>query len=114
VTFLGEVRNMIALEQEVEELKTRLTRLEATVRHLVGDGGTTNMSAKRESLDSAQILAGLQEKGLIRIPTAEEQRLAAEWDRLPEKEKQAHIRFMHELVLDPLLSDIIAENRGSS
>jgi len=31
---------------------------------------------------------------------------------LPEEEKQAHIRFMYELVLDLPLSDVIAENRG--
>jgi hypothetical protein len=30
---------------------------------------------------------------------------------LPEEEKQAHIRFMHSLVLDPPLSQVIIENR---
>ena len=38
-------------------------------------------------------------------------RLAGEWDALPEEEKQAHIRVMHHLVLDPPLSQIITENR---
>ena len=102
---------MITLEQEVGELKTRLERLEATVRQLVGEEVTT-MLAESDSLESERLLAGLQAKGLIRVPTPEERRLAAEWDMLPKEEKQAHIRFMHELVLDPPLSDIISENRG--
>jgi len=103
---------MIILEKEVEALRTRLDRLEATVRQLVGEGDTVDISTESESLESEQILAGLQAKGLVRVPTPEERRLAAEWDMLSKEEKQAHICFMHELVLDPPLSDVIAENRG--
>lgn len=102
---------MIILEQEVAELRTRLDRLEATVRQLVGEGNTADISTESESLESGQILAGLQAKGLVRVPTPEERRLAAEWDMLSEEEKQAHICFMHDLVLDPPLSDVISENR---
>jgi hypothetical protein len=103
---------MIILEQEVEALRIRLDRLEATVRQLVGREDTANISTGSESLESEQILAGLQAKGLVRVPTPEERRLAAEWGKLSEEEKQAHIGFMHELVLDPPLSDVISENRG--
>ena len=93
-------------------MRTCLDRLEAIVRHLVGEGDTADISTESGSLESEQILAGLQAKGLVRVPTSEERRLAAEWDMLPEEEKQAHIRFMYELVLDLPLSDVIAENRG--
>ncbi len=40
-------------------------------------------------------------QGLVRDPTPEERRLAAEWDTLSAEEKQAHIHFMHSLVLTP-------------
>jgi hypothetical protein len=58
-----------------------------------------------------QLLVWLKAEGLVRDPTSEERHLAAEWDALPEEEKQAHIRFMHRLVLDPPLSQILIENR---
>jgi len=61
--------------------------------------------------DLAQILAWLKAEGLLRDPTPEERRLAAEWDALPEEGKQDHIRLMQSLVLDPPLSQIIIENR---
>ena len=57
------------------------------------------------------LLAWLKADGLIRDPTPEERRLAAEWDALPEEEKQDHIRLMRSLVLDPPLSQIIIQNR---
>ena len=61
--------------------------------------------------DLGQILAWLKAEGLVRDPTSEERRLAAEWDALPEEGKQDHIRLMQSLVLDPPLSQIIIENR---
>ena len=61
--------------------------------------------------DLAQILAWLKAEGLVRDPTSEERRLAAEWDALPEEGKPDHIRLMQSLVLDPPLSQIIIENR---
>ena len=62
-------------------------------------------------LDLAQILDWLKAEGLVRDPTPEERRLAAEWDAWQEEEKQAHIRLMQSLVLAPPLSQIIIENR---
>ena len=61
--------------------------------------------------DLAQILAWLKAEGLVRDPTPEERRLAAEWDALPDEGKQDHVRLMQSLVLDPPLSQIIIENR---
>ncbi len=67
--------------------------------------------APDKSLDSEQLLAWLKAEGLVREPTPEEHRLAAEWDTLPEEEKQGHIRLMRSLALDPPLSHMIIENR---
>jgi hypothetical protein len=49
-------------------------------------------------------------EGFVRNPTPEECHLAAEWNTLPEEEKQNHMRSMHNLALDPPLSQVILEN----
>lgn len=67
--------------------------------------------APDKPLDLEHILAWLKAEGLVRDPTPEERRLAAEWDTLPEEEKQDHIRLMRSLALDPPLSHMIIENR---
>ncbi len=67
--------------------------------------------AESEPSDPEQVVARLKAEGLIRDPTPEELVLAAEWDALPEEEKQNHIRLMHSLALDPLLSQIIIDSR---
>lgn len=103
---------MSVLEQEVAELRTRLDRLETGVRQLVGVGDAVALSTESQSLEYGQLLVELQAKGLVRVPTPEERRLAAEWDTLSEEEKHTHRCFMRGLVLDPPLSDVIAENRG--
>lgn len=102
---------MATLEHELRELKGRVERLEATVQRLGSDERQTTLRAPDELSDQEQLLTWLRTQGLIRDPTPEERRLAAEWDTLPEEEKQAHIRFMHNLVLDPPLSQTIIENR---
>jgi len=105
-------KRMTALEPELVELKTRVERLEAEVRRLRGgDRQSVTPPSPDEPLDPEQFLAWLKAEGLIRDPTPEERRLAAEWEALPEEEKEAHIRFMNSLVLDPPLSQIILENR---
>lgn len=102
---------MTTLEHELLELKGRVERLEATVQRLGSDERQTTLRAPDEISDQEQLLTWLRTQGLIRDPTPEERRLAAEWDTLPEEEKQAHIRVMHNLVLDPPLSQTIIENR---
>lgn len=102
---------MTTLEKELVELKIRIERLEATVHRLLDEETHVLQPTPGEPLDQAQLLAWLKAQGLIREPTPKERRLAAEWDALPEEEKQIHIRLMDSLVLDPLLSQIISENR---
>ncbi|MCS7220970.1 MAG: hypothetical protein RML36_02265 [Anaerolineae bacterium] len=101
---------MTSLELELVELKARLERLEQQVRRLAGQEPEVPPPAPDEPLTPQQLIAWLKAQGLVREPTPEERQLAAEWDALPEEEKQAHIRSMHSLVLDQPLSQIIAEN----
>jgi len=102
---------MTTMEQEVGELKARLERLEAVVRRLAGDEPQVALSTPGAPPDQESLLLWLKTQGLVRDPTPEERRLAAEWDVLSEEEKQAHIRFMHSLVLTPSLSQVLIDNR---
>jgi hypothetical protein len=102
---------MATLEREIVELKERVERLEAVIRRLLGNESQGTLSVFGKTSSQEQLLAWLKTQGLLREPTPEERRLAAEWDALPEEEKQAHIHFMHSLALDPPLSQIISEQR---
>jgi hypothetical protein len=102
---------MATVEAELRELKVRVGRLEQVVRELRGDGGPAAPVERGDLSERERALAVLKAEGLIRDLTPEEQALAVEWRALPEEEKQAHIRLMRSLVLDPPLSQIIIENR---
>ena len=102
---------MTTMEQEVAELKMRLEHLEAVVRRLAGDEPQRAPQTTGIPPDQKSLLSWLKAQGLVRDPTPEERRLAAEWDTLPEEEKQAHIRFMHSLVLTPSLSQVLIGDR---
>jgi hypothetical protein len=101
------VRDMTSLEQEVMELKTRVERLEATLGRLTGD---LPLPAG-EPGNQKQLLAWLKAEGVVRDPTPEERELAAEWDALPEEEKQAIRRELDHLPPGPMASDVVIENR---
>ncbi len=102
---------MSTMEQELGELKGRVERLETTVRQLAGVTSPDVSPEPTPLVDQAQLLTWLKNEGLVREPTAEERRLAGEWDALPEEQKQEHQRLMRQLLLDPPLSQIISENR---
>jgi hypothetical protein len=102
---------MMTLEQEVGELKARLARLEAMVRSLAGDAHKAIPPEEGKPQGHEHILAWLKARGLVRDPTPEEHCVAAEWNTLSEAEKEAHIHFMHNFVLDPPLSQVLIENR---
>jgi len=102
---------MSVAEIELVQLKARVDWLEQAVWKLRGKSEAPP-TVEREGLSERQwLLAELKAQGLIRDPTPRERALAAEWDALPEEEKRAHIEFMQSLSLEPLLSEIIIQNR---
>ena len=102
---------MTPLEQQVGEFKARLDYLEAIVRSLTGDAHKAVPPVAREPQNQEHLLAWLKAQGLVREPTPEEHRTASEWDTLSEAERQSHIHFMHNLALNPPLSQVLIENR---
>jgi hypothetical protein len=102
---------MATLEQEVMDLKARLARLEAVIQRMISDTPQAERPGPTAPRDETQLLAWLKAHGLVRDPTAEECREAAEWDALSDEDKQAHSDSMQRLVLDPPLSQVIIEQR---
>lgn len=100
---------MRTVEWELQELRMRVERLEERLERLTGT--RPELPPPEDPTDPQQLLAWLKALGIVRDPTPEELRLAAEWEALPEEEKEAHIRLMNSLVLDPPLSQIIIDNR---
>ena len=102
---------MQRIELELINIRTRLEQLERQMQRLAGEEPEAPPPMPGIPPDPHRLLAWLRAQGLIREPTPEERQLAAEWDALPEEEKEAHIRLMRSLVLDPPLSQIIIDNR---
>jgi hypothetical protein len=102
---------MASVEQEVLALKTRVEHLEATVADLAGNKSKVSPPMPGEPITQERLLAWLKAVGVIREPTAEERRLAAEWDALPEEEKQAIRWELDHLPPGPMVGDMVIENR---
>ena len=102
---------MRKIELELAELRTRLERLERWVRQLAGEKEEVLPPMPGVPPDPQQLIAWLRAQGLIREPTPEERQLAAEWDALPEEEKEAIRWELDHLPPGPMASDIIIENR---
>ncbi len=64
-----------------------------------------------ELLNQEHLLDWLKAEGVVRDPTPEERRLAAEWEALPEEEKQAIAWELDHVPPGPMASDLILENR---
>jgi hypothetical protein len=104
---------MTAVATKLMELETRVTWLERVVRELrrAERPAPAIQDEEEELSERERVLAELKAEGLIRDLTPQERAAAAQWEALPEEEKEAHIRFMNSLTLDPPLSQIIIENR---
>ena len=103
---------MSVAEIELEQLKKRVDWLEQAVQELRGKKAQAPPAVEREGLSEREwLLAELKAQGLIRDLTPGERARAERWRKLPEAEKEAHIRYMRSLVLDPPLSEIIIEGR---
>ena len=81
------------------------------IRRLTGDIHQEGAPVPTTPLDQTELLACLKAHDLVCDPTAEECRVAAEWDALSDEEKQAHIDAMQHLVLDPPLSQLLIAQR---
>ena len=101
---------MATIEMELVELKQRVERLESTVRRLTKEELPAAPSTS-QSLDPAILVALLKAEGIVRDPTSDEQRLAAQWENLPDEEKQAIRWELDHLPPGPMASDIVIENR---
>lgn len=99
------------IELQLLEIRTRLERLERQIRQLMGEGPEVPPPTPGVPPDPQHLLAWLRAQGLIREPTPEERRLAAEWDALPEEEKEAIRWELDHMPPGPMASDIIIENR---
>ncbi len=102
---------MATIELELAELRQRVERLESTVWKLAKDSPAPILSAP-EAIGPSTLVALLKAEGLMRAPTTEELRMAAEWEDLPEEEKQAVRTALDHLPPGLLASDIIIENRN--
>ena len=104
----------LELAQEVAAIHTRLGRLERAVRQFVDQQPNFSITegiTEDNDVGDEELWVWMRNAGLIREPSAEEMRIALEWDALPEDEKNAHVRLMDDLALEPLLSEIIMESR---
>ncbi len=101
---------MRTVELELLELRRRVARLEERLDRLTA-AAPEAPPVPEDPTDPRQVLAWLKARGIVRDPTPEELRLAAEWDALPEEEKEAIRWELDHLPPGPLVSDIIMENR---
>lgn len=104
---------MTAVATKLMELETRVTWLERVVRELRSAERPAPVIQEEEGelSERERVLAELKAEGLIRDLTPQERASAAQWKALPEEEKQAVIQELRNLKLDPMLSDIIIQNR---
>lgn len=105
---------MTMLQETLTRLEGRVTRLEETLQKLLNQPSVDpneQVASLPKQLTQAQLVDWLKAQGVVREPTVEEEQLAHEWEKLSEAVKQAHIRDMQHLNLDPPLSQIIMENR---
>lgn len=105
---------MTTVEVKLRELETRVMWLEQAVQELCDPGrlGPAGVNVGKGLSERTRLLAKLKAGGLIRDLTPNEQALAAEWNALPEDEKQAIIRELHNLKPGSMLSEIVIESRS--
>ena len=100
------------VEVKLRELETRVMWLEQAVQELRDTGQPTRVGERKKDLSERErLLAELKAGGLIRDLTPKEQALAAEWDALPDDEKQAVVRELRDVKPGPMLSDIVIRDR---
>jgi hypothetical protein len=101
---------MIDLEHELAELKSRVARLEMTIRDLTGDDQDGPLLPKQIP-SHENLLLWLKTRGVINELPSEARAIAEQWQALPEAERQAIQQELDQLPAGALASDIIIENR---
>jgi hypothetical protein len=100
------------LQQEVAALKERVAQLENRVGASVRHQPRRRLSAPpSQNMNQAEMMAWLKAEGIVREPTEEEIALGAEWNALSGEEKTAALWELDHLPPEPMISDIIIENR---
>lgn len=102
---------------DVAKLQMRVTALEQKVEVLEAELAQRGMlpqpaaTIKRHPTNEP-LWAELLARGIIRLPIPAELAIAAEWQALPEVEKEATRKKLRELKLTPSLSEIIRKMRA--
>lgn len=89
----------------------KLERERVKVKSNLGKSVVTK-PVKRKPKTRKEIKEYLLAKGVIRLPSAEELAIAAEWDALPEAERRQFTAKLQSLKLEPPLSELIHQMRG--
>lgn len=96
------------------KIEARLAKLEreiVKIKSNLGKSVTPKPVVKRNPKTRKEIKEYLLEKGVIRLPSAEELAIAAEWDAIPEAERMQFTAKLQSLKLEPPLSELIHQMR---
>ena len=101
----GQTVTLEILEQRVMKLEEQVKQL----RQIVLSEGVTQEPERVviEEEEEDQIWARLREEGIVVNPDPRTIELAAEWEALPDEEKQAVREELRALHLEPSLSELI-------
>ncbi len=99
------------LEAEVEALRARVERLEATVNDLMERRVSTTAPQPAEAFNQAKLRAWLTSQGVISEPSELEEAAAQQWHTLSEEEKQRLRSELDQVSEGPMVSDIVIEQR---
>lgn len=102
------------LEEEVTTLRARVEHLEAIVHHLTEHLHASVSPVSAVPLHQTQLRAWLAANGAISQPSALEQAAAQRWFDRPEEEKQRVRAELDRLPASPMISDIVADERGGA
>lgn len=101
---------MAVTTTELKKLQRQLEQLQKRVERLESDKGVEPApmrQALRPLSSNREIIAYLKEAGVIRDLTEEEKKLAAEWQALPQTEKNEVNRALSAIRLDQTVADLI-------
>ncbi len=103
---------MTTFEQEIMEIKTRLTHLELLVEsRQLGDIPSAPEASLPGKMSDEEVVNWLKRIGHISEPPLTARVHASRWQSLPKKEQEAIASELADLPEGPLASEIIVESR---